>query len=154
MGINESEIRALIKDLGNEDFGKKFTAQDTLKEIGAPALPLLIEALQDIDLRVGAGSVLVNIGQPAVAPLLNALEDPEWRVRFVAAHSLGRIGTEEAVEPLIRALADPQPDVRKYAAEALGAIGDTRAIQPLRDRLQYEDSMLARSGIEEALKKL
>lgn len=138
----------------SDNFSKKFDAQNELGEMGEKVVPLLIEALQDIDQRVGAGGALEKIGKPAVKPLLNSLNDTEWRVRFVAAHTLGHIRAKEAVEPLIGLLYDPQPEVRKYAAEALGSIGDQRAEQPLRERLQYEDSMLAISGINEALSNL
>ena len=152
--MEQARIEMLVRDLGSGNFSKEFNAQNELGEMGEKAVPLLIEALQDIDKRVGAGGALAKIGEPAVKPLLNSLNNSEWRVRFVAAHTLGRINAKEAVEPLIGLLYDPQPDVRKYAAEALGSIGDERAEQPLRERLQNEDSMLAISGINEALSNL
>lgn len=153
--IDTENIKLLITQLSDDaDFAVRWKAGEQLKEIGAPAISSLVEALQDNKLRVGAADALRGIGEPSVEPLINALSDPEWRVRFVVANTLGQLNAKKAVPSLIELLNDPQPEVRRYSAEALGSIGDPQALQPLKDRLTREDSMMAISGIEEGLRRL
>jgi len=152
--MDKAKIESLIKDLASDNFSKTFDAGNKLVEFGEEAIPMLIDALQVDNQRVGASQTLGRIGKSAVVPLINCLYDPNSRVRLMAAIALGRTYSKNAVEPLIELLNDPVSDVRMYAAEALGDIGDARALQPLKDRMRSEDSMLAIQGISNALKKL
>jgi HEAT repeat protein len=65
--------------------------------------------------------------------LIAALDDPAWRVRDIAASSLGRLGDARAVEPLLAHLDTPSYRHAVLVFHALGDIGDTRAIAPLHD---------------------
>lgn len=152
--MDKAKIESLIKDLASDNFSKTFDAGNKLVECGEDAIPMLIDALQVDNQRVGASQALGRIGKSAVVPLINCLYDPNSRVRLVAAIALGRTYSKDAVEPLIELLNDPVSDVRMYVAEALGKIGDARALQPLRDRMRSEDSVMAIRGIEEALRNL
>ncbi len=71
---SESEISAFIKELGNKDDSSRSLAVASLRKIGEPAIPRLIEALTDINssVRKGAAEVLGNIGnvKPEVVPAL------------------------------------------------------------------------------------
>ena len=71
-----------------------------------------------------SADVLVEIGAPAVPGLINSLSDDEPRVRAWAAYVLGRIGEDasDAVSALTTALSDPDETVQEYAQEALDAI--------------------------------
>ncbi|MFQ5520302.1 MAG: HEAT repeat domain-containing protein, partial [Candidatus Methylomirabilia bacterium] len=128
-------------------------------QIGAPAVELLIAALEDErgDVRVGAARALGRIGDArAVEPLIGILGDTDWQVRRVAAEALDRLGWQPdrseagarywmakgqwdecvamgapAVEPLITMLGAEDRGVRKAAAEVLGRMGEVRAVEPL-----------------------
>ena len=68
----------------------------------------------------------VVFGKDAVPDLVEALKDEDWRVREVAAETLGKIGThaKSAVPVLSNVMKDKNEDsdVRKKAAEALKKI--------------------------------
>jgi HEAT repeat protein len=118
--------------------------------IGAPAKPILMEALEDESpaVRSAAAEALWSIGQhkgadlrDAVPVLIESLRDSDAWVRFCSASALGNIGPDarDAVPSLIPLLNDPemgrQPGTRIFvqpaAARALGKIGpDANAAIP------------------------
>jgi HEAT repeat protein len=119
-------------------------AADALVRIGAPAIPLLIDAMRG---GVPAGSpvpdVLAKMGQPAVAPLIAALSHEDWGVREAAAAGLGSMKEPHAVDHLIAMLTDDKaPRCRYAAARALGQIRDPRAVEPLTAALNGRDRFL------------
>ncbi len=73
--------------------------------------------------NICADDSLVEIGAPAVEPLIAALNGSDSLTREGAAMALGEIGNEtggdHCVEPLIAALNDPDAGVRRVAAWAL-----------------------------------
>jgi len=73
--------------------------------------------------NICADDSLVEIGAPAVEPLVAALNGSDSLTREGAAMALGEIGNEtegdHCVEPLIAALNDPDAGVRRVAAWAL-----------------------------------
>jgi prefoldin subunit 5 len=71
-----------------------------------------------------SADVLADIGAAAVPGLIESLSDDESRVRAWAAYVLGRIGEDasDAVSALTTALSDPDETVQEYAQEALDAI--------------------------------
>lgn len=86
----------------------------------------LIEAFHGDRLVAGAAvEALVEIGAPAVPALIEALQDAEAQVRWHAAKALSRLADARATEALINALDDPNYGVRWLAAEGLVAIGPT-----------------------------
>lgn len=116
--------------------------------------------------RFKALNVLIKIGEPAVPALIEALQDksnPLTR-RWEAAKALGTIKDERAVEPLIKAMSDENEVIRRVIAEALGRLGDTRAIPALKKALKdpkyYYDKRTGinryytRESAAEALEKL
>ena len=97
----------------------------------APAVPALIDALQDPESRTRA-PVAFALGQigpkgsNAVRALARTLEDEWWFVRENAAIALGKLESNAAAA--IHALArlaegDRNEDVRKAAVEAINSIG-------------------------------
>ncbi len=68
---------------------------------------------------------LVEIGTPAVPPLIEALESDDVNVRLMALNTLGLIGPDatDAVPAIKKALEDPDPDVQNRAKDALEKIG-------------------------------
>ncbi|MBI4601566.1 MAG: HEAT repeat domain-containing protein [Planctomycetes bacterium] len=100
-----------------------------LSRFGAPAVPALLDLLQDkdYDFRWYAAKALGRIGpaaSAAVPALMEALMSDNT-VGFCSARALGQIGpkAQAAVPALIRALEDPADIVRMKAAHALWMIG-------------------------------
>jgi HEAT repeat protein len=124
-----------------------------IREIGALAVPVLIDALTDEDprIRLHVIDVLGEIGDTEAVPALaGALRDAEWRVRWRAADALGKMGNETAVADLLEMLRDTNQDVRTSAAWALGQIGHASAVPGL-VRLLHDREWRVRWAAAEAL---
>lgn len=94
--------------------------EKALIRIGEPAIPILVEALSQPDLRREATSTLGEIGQPALNRLLDALSHGSPPVRGGAALALSRIGGANARDAIQRALrAETNEEVKKELEEAL-----------------------------------
>jgi HEAT repeat protein len=97
------------------------------------AIPVIIEALKDEDIRVGAaaGDALGLIGLEANSAVA-ALEGGEWLDRRMAARVLGQIGpaAKAAIPALIEAVTDPNAAVREEAGRALDLIGPEASSVP------------------------
>ncbi|MDQ1251123.1 MAG: hypothetical protein QG646_192 [Euryarchaeota archaeon] len=109
----------------------------------------------------------IKIGKPALPTLIQALGDENVRVRKYAAMTLGKIGDPSAIPALTQALSDKDEDcllclLRGYAAEALGKIGDYSVvpalIQALSDKngwlTDHAVSALREIGTPEAIKAI
>ncbi|MEG4419662.1 HEAT repeat domain-containing protein, partial [Microcoleus sp. LAD1_D5] len=93
---NPKEIASLIEKLKTNDGRELDAAIEKLAEIGEPAIPALMAAVQDKNLQVrrSAANVLRQIGRPAIPALAKALKNSDANVRRDAASALGRIGAE------------------------------------------------------------
>lgn len=93
---SSQEINSLIKKLKSNDERELDAAMEKLEKIGEPAIPALIEALQDKNLlvRQSAAKVLGYIGSPVIPALAKALKNLDAGVRRSAASALGSIGIE------------------------------------------------------------
>ena len=130
--------RKIDREIPQLGTGDQFKALNTLIKIGEPAVPALIEVLQDK-------------GNP-------------FTRRWEAAKALGAIKDERAAEPLIKAMSDENEVVRRVTAEALGKLGDKKAIPVLKETLKdpkyYYDERTGinryytRESAAEALEKL
>ena len=122
---NPKEIASLIEKLKTNDERELDAAIEKLGEIGEPAIPALMAALQDKNLQVrrSAAEVLKQIGRPAIPALAKALKNSDANVRSSAASALGRIGAEAqtALPQLVPLLKDSDAKVRSSAASALGS---------------------------------
>ena len=117
-------------DDSNEDelLGTWSWAAMALGEIARPALPAVLEALNDPSRRLGAVSALRSMGREVVAteagPALIALaKDPDWRIRCDVLQTLGQIGPQ--TEPVIRVLttaAREDPGCGEVATRALSLL--------------------------------
>ena len=143
------EIGSYLEQFKTEKGANRREAVKGLRQIGTPAVPLLMTALQDADVGVrgGAAFALGAMGsdaESAIPNLIAALNDSEESVRLDAAVALRRIGTP-AVGELAIALQHPEIEVRRGAAFALAGIGATAepAIGPLITALQDPDERLA-----------
>ena len=110
------------------------TAEATLRRIGPPAIPVLVDLLRDgrVSVRRTAVDALIDLAphtesiQPA---LRRALSDADPMVAGDAARALGALGprASPSVAALVKTLWREDPYVRIYAAEALASIGPKAA---------------------------
>ena len=146
----------LIAGLADEDKAAREEKQRALVRIGRPAVPELIEALEDGPLRVrtAAAWVLGRIKDPRGAEALAALlEDPSHEIWEAAYHALVKFG--RAAEPaLLDALGDPDDLVRWKAVHLLGRIRGPGASEALIALLNKDRSTRVRVEIGTALGRI
>ncbi len=133
--IGPEAYPALIRTLGrwsNESFNG---AMKVLVRIGEPAVPTLVDAMDDDELyvRIHAREVLARIGFPTerkaiLAALLDATSAPHPLDRRSAAVALGSFGASAALPDLRRLIDDPDPDVVIASAEALATLEDRSSV--------------------------
>lgn len=115
---------ALVALLGSGDSTARNGLTRDLAELGAAAVPTLVEALTGADTaaRGHAAEVLGFIGpdaRDATADLANALRDDAQGVRLAAAMALHDVGGPQAVEALAAHTDDPDPRLAAIARRAL-----------------------------------
>ncbi|HEX5833781.1 MAG TPA: PQQ-binding-like beta-propeller repeat protein, partial [Pyrinomonadaceae bacterium] len=109
-------------------------AFEVIRQIGPPAIPLLVQLLrhQEVSFRRFGADALIDLApdtesiQPA---LRRALRDEDSWVSADAARALGALNRRAgpSVRALVNALSHEEPHVRIYAAEALANIGPQAA---------------------------
>ncbi|TAG19562.1 MAG: HEAT repeat domain-containing protein [Oscillatoriales cyanobacterium] len=128
---SSQEINSLIKKLKSNDERELDTAISELGEIGEPAIPALIEALQDENLQVrqSATEVLRQSGRPVIPALVKALTNSDVELRRRAAALLKKVSrsywnsselskVKTVVSQLIPLLQDSDAGVRSSAASS------------------------------------
>jgi HEAT repeat protein len=128
-------------------------ALDALAQLGAPAVPRLIAALEHEDLRLEVLYVLTRIG-PAAAPATEALAklvaDPSEQVAHEAVLALAAIGpgAKQAVPDLLAQLEKGEDANSPAIVYALGKIDPSAAsVQPaLIKALNSDDPYLSLAG--------
>ena len=116
----------------------------------------LITALQDGSelVRGCALQGLKDIGPPAVPLLIDALKNPDRRVRRKASCVIDNIGYElKDIGDFQSALADPVASVRRHAIAALEKTGSKRAIPQLEKMARDEPEDSVRQAAKRALRK-
>ena len=115
-------IPGLLAALADTDQDLRRAAAGALGRI-PEALVLLACALRSGDRQPGwsAAGALAEIGKPALPALVEALDHPEAEVRGRSAWALGRAEAmpDETAQALVECLADPDEAVRCQAAVAL-----------------------------------
>ena len=126
---NHQTLKALVEGLGDPRGLMRLRFAETLGDIGEPATPFLVKALQtheDVVVRRAAAKTLTIIADPAaVPPLLEAfLNDEDTVVKGSSAGALARTG-EAAAPFLLDILASPDhpQDIKGHAAWALAFMG-------------------------------
>ena len=154
-------VAPLITALQDESESVRGCALQGLKDIGAPAVPLLIVALKNPDRQVRrkASCVIDNIGDElkeagdfqAVEPLIEALKDPTSVVRSHSVTALGKIGGQQALPAVLSALKTEAVrsaldiGVCYRAIEALHRLGETAA-ECLIHALKHPDKAIRRKA--------
>lgn len=157
----DPQVKALMEQLGAEDWTQRTMAASMLSQHGAaavPAIPLLLEPLKDPKgtARIYRSTVPITLGVigppaksaiPALVEILKT-EDPEpddpeanlWTMaRANAAYALGTIGPADrapAFAALLDAVRDTRGRIRANALVSLGTLGvragsETEAIVPV-----------------------
>jgi HEAT repeat protein len=102
--------------------------------------------------RWEARKSLVAVGQAAVPHLIKALKDPNVRARWEATQALAEIADPSAAPALVDALGDNESGVRWTAVDALITLKE-RALIPLLERLmQQSESVVLRDSAHHLLK--
>lgn len=154
----------LIRFLGHDDIGTRNLAAEILVTIGAPAVPAMLQHIEDddIDVRKFLVDILGRIrDERAVEPVCQRLRDGNTNVVCSAAEALGEIGSAKAAVHLIATYARTE-DARLPVVEALGKIGDRSTLKHLYEFLKTDDVMIryatleaiGRIGVSDSVKKL
>jgi len=150
-------IPSLAKLIDDPELGMWAIA--AVAEIGPQTFPLLTNALRSrhIENRLAAVGCL-RFARPrerAVVPLLAALHEQEYRMRAIAAESLGALGlpSPAVLTALTACLDDRVTDVRLHAARSLGWFGAsaTGSFSKLLDLHRSLGSGLEKQYVGEAL---
>jgi HEAT repeat protein len=88
-------------------------------------LPVLLEGLEDPDPLAArlAADVLAVIGEPAVPPLLERLDESSQSARLLVVRSLAEIGDQRAIPALMAALDEDSFLMEYWANEGLEKMG-------------------------------
>ncbi|AFY71432.1 PBS lyase HEAT domain protein repeat-containing protein [Thalassoporum mexicanum PCC 7367] len=108
----------------------------------------------DISVQSQSAQALKSIGAPAMPALVNMLNNEASNTRSVAVRTLGQMGIEEVIPVLVEVLRnDSFPYVRCDAATALGEIGSYDAVFHLAQTLKDSDRAV-RNSAARALRKI
>ncbi len=147
-GDEAARIARLCRELGEGEFGS-MSASQQLAQIGAPAVPGLLEALKDRrpQARWWAVAALCNIapeeGYPAIIKVLES--DPDPLVRSTAVYYLRHYKNKanRNIWPEVeKALADKDPEVGRWALRLMVEDGYPEAEKRLREVLSGGSSAL------------
>lgn len=116
--------------------------------------PEIVEDFRSRDTmrRQHAREMLVAEGHAAVPVLIEALNDPDVRVRWEAAKSLHMIRDPRAIPALVKALRDDSFSVSWLAAEALVRLGSQSLAPVLQDLIRNGRSSASWSGVRHVLR--
>lgn len=123
--VDKQTIVALIKSL-DSDLPEREEITAALKEIGEPAIPLLIKTISDVNekgyIRVRAIRVLTDIDRSSpeiVHELIKVLEDDDHNVSRSVAIALGVYCSDEAIDALIQAMGHEKEYMRRSGVRGL-----------------------------------
>lgn len=124
----EEQVYRQVAQLESTEVSVRAEATNRIRQIGAEAVPVLIEVLneeEDEYTRASAIWLLSEIGQPldlVAHALIGSLGDSDQNVSQTATSALISLG-EPVVDSLIQALEHVSTTVRIQATYALGEIG-------------------------------
>lgn len=107
-----------------------------------------------VSIHQNAEWALLQIGAPAVPSLIQTLLDPSPYARFYACNVLGNLKEKEAINPIKALLDDKYNFVRHCAARSLSIIGDRNVLENLKAVYQKESNTKVRNEIKKAIDSL
>lgn len=149
-----------LQELGNSEAARRESAREAIRQIGAKALPLLLQRMDpqtdaELGLRmqaVKAFQLLGPVAQPAIPSLARLLNNK--KSASDAARALAAIGPA-AVETLAGGLGHADAQVRASAARALGEIGEgARPAVPALIKCLKDEDLNVRSGAIASLERI
>jgi HEAT repeat protein len=149
---SEEAFAALIAVLSREDTNTQTHVWKNLGEIGAVAVPSLIQALKEENpaVRMNAIRALRYIGPDAVeavSPLIEALDEDDYEMRLHAAIALGNIGPGAyAALPKLRELAEDDPYINAYRKEYTVRKAAREAIEKIEAGIPAEETDSSSTG--------
>jgi len=163
-GITEKEITDLIAKLASDDLLVMNAARDELKEIGRPAVALLIKALANSkpDARYLICEILGEIRDgSSVETLVKLLDDKDEHTASVAsaaARALRNCADLAVVPHLMKAIVSMDVDLRYEAVKTLGVLRAYQALPVIRpmitDTARTSLGYYAKAAAVQALGKL
>jgi HEAT repeat protein len=138
----------------NEGTVKKYAALLLARLPDQRALEPLSISLYDthFDVCRASAEALASIGAPALPILLDALHHPEAWLRQQAVIGLAKSRSAQVVPELLISLNDENREVRKQVIQSLGELRDPRALPVLQElaasRTDKEMAALARQALE------
>ncbi len=149
--IGSPAVELLVKLLRDWDVRKyAITALGKIRD--ERVLDPLMMQLRNEEFKDDATNALVELGEPALPRLIKALQDKDELVRKQAVLALGRIKHAEAIDPLIAMLSNNDWFIRLTAAAALETIGDARGREAIKP-LTKDPDMVVRMRVERILAK-
>ena len=126
------------------ELGSQKPQEGVIKTCTGQRIDLGAPQLTDADLKA-----LTSCSSQVTPQLLEALKSQDWKVKVIAAHTLGLLGTkaQAAISALSDLLQDENPDVRFVAAQALGEIGTAAVVPALTQALQDKDENVRVSAV-------
>jgi len=139
------EVERLIETLEGPSTVMARSAGESLTKIGSPAVPALLEKLDDRwgGDRIAIAKVLGDIGdRRAVGKLEAVLADGavDVRTRYAAAEALVKLNDPQAVPTFIAILSGRDSQLHAVAAWGLGMLGDTRGVPALISALDSSET--------------
>ncbi|MDR7556212.1 MAG: HEAT repeat domain-containing protein [Armatimonadota bacterium] len=126
-------VEPLIRVLGRRERSLQLAATEALVRIGPDAVPALLAAFEDKNLRRKLGAtvmkILVDIGPRAVDALLQALHHESQVIQVTALTVLGRVGDSRIVKPLVELfLRDPR--MQEAVVATLARLEERGVVEP------------------------
>lgn len=162
----ESAIPYFAEALRDEDWSLKSIGASGLAAIGKPAIPALLEAMEDKD-PWARRFACVSVGRMNPPPtelvpkLLEMMNDPHSRTAMAAVEVLGKMGpaAKDAVDPLLERFKALKPGLKTgntdewQIAVALGRIGPDaiEALPYLREALEREEDVTYKNYLSIAI---
>ncbi|MCU0723439.1 MAG: HEAT repeat domain-containing protein [Planctomycetes bacterium] len=92
------------------------------------------------------GETLKKIGKPVLPILVEAARGPDAEKRRWGVHALGELGDPEGFPALVERVRDPEPSVAAEAVRALAKIEDSRRIPALLEAEKGADGTVSRAA--------
>ena len=127
-------VNPLMTHLKGRNWRLRKNAQETLIQMGAPAVEALIKVLNDPDVYVRSLAIeaLSEIGdQRAISSLETQMEDTNKLIQVTAAAALHKMGRGNPRNIIINALTDADAGTRRVAAKAAWEIIDDPPLSSL-----------------------
>lgn len=127
--------------------------EDSEARVRAERITRLIEGFRSHDpgTRMGSRRSLEEIGTPAVPFLVQALDDPDWHVRWDTIKTLAYIADPSAAPALANAMSDYRFGIRWLAASAMIQLGPQGLPALLEGLIRHGDSVVFRTGARRVL---